>query len=220
MSLSFWPLIRDPLFRIDGKEVTFRRRGFEVSSPVAQTHLEQVGTSFLLGYHLAIDSRDMTELSETLSACDAEYQGFSYEGAAMGLGLLDALSLGNKRRWQRFLDGPANSHRYVVHVGLGWVVARLPWLRSRPERAMDMDFMRDTFTGRSGLRKRNDALPFRATHPVHSIRVWAVACGLSLAAMFTGPSPSSQHSMPTGTVICGVAWAWLVPMRESPQSWN
>ena len=136
MSLSFWPLIRDPLFRIDGKEVTFRRRGFEVSSPVAQTHLEQVGTSFLLGYHLAIDSRDMTELSETLSACDAEYQGFSYEGAAMGLGLLDALSLGNKRRWQRFLDGPANSHRYVVHVGLGWVVARLPWLRSRPERAI------------------------------------------------------------------------------------
>ena len=133
MSKSFWNLIRDPLFRIDGKEVTFHRRGFQVSSPTAQTHLEQIGTSFLFGYHLAIDSRDMTELSETLSACDAEYQGFSYEGAAMGLGLLDALSVRNKRRWHRFLEGPAQSTsiRRACGIGMGAGSASLASISTR-----------------------------------------------------------------------------------------
>ena len=74
-------------------------------------------------------------LTNSLAQVDSEYQGFAYEGAAMGLGLLDALSMiGNWSRWKEFVNRPGRPHQYVVHVGLGWIVARLPWLRSRPEK--------------------------------------------------------------------------------------
>lgn len=136
MSHSFWQLSRNPLFRINPREVTFLRRGFHISSDERQAHLEQIGTAFLSGYHRALDCRNLVELAECLATVDSEYQGFSYEGAAMGLGLLDHLSLWKSQRWNEFLTGPARSHRYVVHVGLGWVVARLPWLKWTPEKAI------------------------------------------------------------------------------------
>ena len=134
MSFNFWKLLRDPLFHISESETTFRRRGFPSGLPIAQSHLEEVGRFFLLGYHAAVDWGISKSLTESLAQVDSEYQGFSYEGAAMGLGLLDALSIGKKSRWKTFVDGPGQPHKYVVHVGLGWVVARLPWLRSRPEK--------------------------------------------------------------------------------------
>ena len=126
-------LLRQRMFHIDAAEVTFSRRGFVPGSAAAQGHLEQIGTAFLSGYHAAIDQGLTTSLAQILSQTDAEYRGFAFEGAGMGLGLLDSFSLRRGTRWQRFVDGIGRPHRYVVHVGLGWVVARLPWLRSRPE---------------------------------------------------------------------------------------
>ena len=132
--MNLWDLLRNPLFHIDERETTFRRRGFPSGSPVAQSHLEGIGRSFLRGYHGAVDSGMSKSMTDSLAQVGSEYQGFAYEGAAMGLGLLDVLSFGKKFRWKEFVDGPGQPHKYVVHVGLGWVVARLPWLRSRPEK--------------------------------------------------------------------------------------
>ena len=135
MSKNFWQPLRKPLFHINESETTFRRRGFPSGSLIAQSHLEDIGRNFLLGYHVAVDAGFSNSLTESLGQVGSEYQGFAYEGAAMGLGLLDALSIVGKRsRWKEFVDGPGEPHKYVVHVGLGWVVARLPWLRSRPEK--------------------------------------------------------------------------------------
>src|SRR5262249_49949100 len=54
-------------------------------------------------------------------------QGFAYEGASMAMALLDLLQPWGRRRWRVFADGPGAPHVYVVHVGLGWAVARVPW---------------------------------------------------------------------------------------------
>ena len=135
MATLIWQLIQHRLFHIDERETTFRRRGFPSVSPIAQSHLESIGRNFLLGYHAAVDTDMFNSLTNSLDQVHSEYLGFAYEGAAMGLGLLDALSMiGNRSRWKEFVDGPGQPHKYVVHVGLGWVVARLPWLRSRPEK--------------------------------------------------------------------------------------
>ena len=135
MSMSFWEVIRKPLFHIDERETSFRRRGFPSGSPIVQSHLEAIGCNFLLGYHASVDTGISQSLTNSLAQVHSEYQGFAYEGAAMGLGLLDALSMiGNRSRWKEFVDGSGQPHKYVVHVGLGWVIARLPWLRSRPEK--------------------------------------------------------------------------------------
>ena len=79
-------LLRKRMFHIDAAEVTFSRRGFVPGSAAAQGHLEQIGTSFLSGYHAAIDQGLTTSLAQILSQTDSEYRGFAFEGAGMGLG--------------------------------------------------------------------------------------------------------------------------------------
>jgi hypothetical protein len=52
----------------------------------------------------------------------------------MGLGLLDCLTPWNRRRIRDFLAGDGGQHVYMVHVGIGWAAARLPWVRRNLER--------------------------------------------------------------------------------------
>jgi len=48
----------------------------------------------------------------------------------MALFLLDHLGL-SRRTFSSFLTGPGETHSYMLHVGAGWAIARLPWLRMR-----------------------------------------------------------------------------------------
>lgn len=124
-------LLRRVAFGISPEEATFARRGFRVSDTGAQRRLEQIGHVFLRGYQAVLEEDALDALALRLHAVDAELRGFAFEGAAMGLALLDHLSLRNGKRLQAFLNGPGAAHVYMVHVGLGWALARLPWLRRR-----------------------------------------------------------------------------------------
>jgi enediyne biosynthesis protein E3 len=119
------------LLGIRGDEVTLARRGFSARSDAARGHLETIGRSFLGGYHDALLATVPEELDGRLRAVEPLYRGFAYEGAAMSLALLDQLLPGRRSRWTGFLAGPAAAHRYMLHVGYGWTMARLPWLRRR-----------------------------------------------------------------------------------------
>jgi hypothetical protein len=67
-----------------------------------------------------------TRGSGSAHSLPAEFLGFSYEGAAMGLALLDWLTPWNRHRVADFLNGVGDPHAYMVHVGAGWVLARVP----------------------------------------------------------------------------------------------
>jgi enediyne biosynthesis protein E3 len=124
------------LFGISLHEVTFARRGFHGSSGAARRRLEQSGRTFLQGYHAALEKDDLKTLTLRLSSMDLEFRGFAFEGAAMALALLDSLTPWKKNRWQAFVRGPGAAHMYMVHVGVGWAIARLPWLRRQAERPL------------------------------------------------------------------------------------
>ena len=47
----------------------------------------------------------------------------------MGLTVLDGLKPWRRSRLSAFIAGPGAGHVYMVHVGMGWAIARLPWLR-------------------------------------------------------------------------------------------
>jgi enediyne biosynthesis protein E3 len=115
---------------IRSDEVTLTRRGFSAPSDAARQHLETAGRSFLEGYHAALQSR-LEDLEQHLLRIAPLYRGFAYEGAAMALALLDHLFPFGPSRWQGFLAGRGAAHRYMLHVGYGWAMARLPWLRRR-----------------------------------------------------------------------------------------
>lgn len=124
--------ILNKLLSINGREVTFARRGFSSAKPEIRDRLEHVGTIFLVGYHAALQESQPEELTEKLERVELEYRGFAYEGAAMALALRDAIVPGSARLAE-FMAGAGKRHIFMLHVGAGWAYARLPWLRRRIE---------------------------------------------------------------------------------------
>lgn len=124
--------VLNKLLSIDSREVTFARRGFSSAKAEVRERLEYVGTIFLVGYHAALQEREMEALSGRLEQVDLEFRGFAYEGAAMALTLCDAMPP-RSNRLQEFMAGAGKQHIYMLHVGAGWACARLPWVRRRIE---------------------------------------------------------------------------------------
>jgi len=96
------------------QEAEFSRRGFDRSEPLKQQRLELSGQSFLRGYREALAGGTLQELQERLNRVESEFRGFAFEGAAMGLTLLDRLSPWRKASLESFLDGPGSAHVYMV----------------------------------------------------------------------------------------------------------
>jgi enediyne biosynthesis protein E3 len=118
--------LRKRFFGIPARELAFERRGFRGSDPAMRRRLEQVGRAFALGYHAALEDDDFKTLVPALNCVEADLQGFAYEGAAMGLALEDFLTPWRRDRLRLFVAGAGGAHTYMVHVGAGWVVARVP----------------------------------------------------------------------------------------------
>ena len=114
------------IFGISLEEVGYSRRGFRGGAPEIRARLENVGRSFLAGYHAALEEDQAESLVARLETIDPWYRGFAYEGAAMSLTLLDALTPWRRTRLRDFLADTGGDHVYMAHVGAGWAIARLP----------------------------------------------------------------------------------------------
>jgi hypothetical protein len=106
-------------------EATFAKRGFRTGEDVARQLLEQIGITFLSGYHAALEETEFISLARRLANVESDLRGFAFEGAAMGLALLDCFTPWRKDRWRTFTASLAEPHSYMMHVGLGWALARL-----------------------------------------------------------------------------------------------
>jgi hypothetical protein len=115
------------LLSISRSEASFARRRFHLFRDSARQRLEQVGETFLRGYHCALADQGIEALVRHLDEIDSESRGYGYEGAAMGLDILDQLSPWRPRRVAELLRGPGKEHVYMVHVGIGWSMARWRW---------------------------------------------------------------------------------------------
>lgn len=120
-------VLRRALFGIAPGETSCERRGFRGDLSAVKERLESVGQHFAQGYHAALeDSRPLAVAARIEAEVEREHRGFAYEGAGMALALLDTLVPGRRDRLARFLAGPGDPHHYIVYVGAGWVMARLP----------------------------------------------------------------------------------------------
>jgi len=116
---------RRRLMGLSPAEASFAKRGFLASEEKARLRLEQIGVTFLSGYHAALEESTFVSLARRLSNVEADLRGFAFEGAAMGLALLDYFTPWRKDRWRTFTEHFAETHIYMMHVGLGWALARL-----------------------------------------------------------------------------------------------
>lgn len=134
--MSLAARFRRLLFGIPPEETTVAKRGFRASDPAARRRIEQVGQTFVHGYHTGLEGTQPAALGDRLDEVPAEWRGFAYEGAAMALALLDFVSPFRGHRWREFLTGPGDAHAYMVHVGWGWAAARIPWVRRNLQRRL------------------------------------------------------------------------------------
>lgn len=117
--------VRKHIFGISPKETSVVERGFTVSDPVVKERLEEIGRAFVAGYHAALLDPNPAALAARLHQLAPELHGFAFEGAGMGLTLLDILSPWRRTHLRDFLAGPGDLHAYIVQVGAGWALARL-----------------------------------------------------------------------------------------------
>jgi predicted secreted protein len=119
--------VKRALFGIAPEETSVVRRGFRGDLAAVRERLEGVGGSFVAGYHAALEESAPEIAAARIDAeLDREFRGFAYEGAGMALALLDTLTPWRRDRLARFLAGPGDAHTYIIHVGAGWILARLP----------------------------------------------------------------------------------------------
>jgi enediyne biosynthesis protein E3 len=120
-------VLRRKIFGISPEETTFARRGFRATDAAVRERLEEVGRCFVRGYHAALEEDRPLPLAARIEReVERSFRGFAYEGAGMALALLDALIPGRRDRLLRFLAGPGEPQAYIVRVGAGWILARLP----------------------------------------------------------------------------------------------
>ena len=123
--VSLLGLARRRFLGLSPAEASFAKRGFRASEDESRRRLEQIGIIFLSGYHAALEETGVVPLARRLADVEAELRGFAFEGAAMGLTLLDCFTPWRKDRWRTFTERMAQPHIYMMHVGLGWALARL-----------------------------------------------------------------------------------------------
>jgi enediyne biosynthesis protein E3 len=130
-----WRAVRRRLLTPSIAETSLEKRGFHRKSAAAQERLETVGKTFLIGYGDAMEARTPPDAVAALERVPDWLRGFAYEGAGMGFAVLDGLPFGRSDNVERFLADPrADEYRYLIHVGIGWAMARIPRFRwPKPE---------------------------------------------------------------------------------------
>ncbi|BCG64512.1 MAG: enediyne biosynthesis protein E3 [Methyloprofundus sp.] len=121
------PSIKKLLFGISPKETLCSTRGFDVTNPKIKANIEMVGESFTAGYHAALIDANHPQLQQNLATINKDFQGFAYEGAGMAIALLDLLTPWRANKLNSFIKGIGNQHTYMIHVGAGWAMAKIPW---------------------------------------------------------------------------------------------
>jgi enediyne biosynthesis protein E3 len=104
-------------------------RGFHIKDAASCNLLETIGETFLTGYSYAAEARFPFDAEKRLETVAPRFRGFAYEGAAMGFAVRDGLPGGSGRNVAGFLAGRGDAHVYMVYVGVGWAMARLPRFR-------------------------------------------------------------------------------------------
>ncbi len=122
--------------RLDERHASIERHRFEGQTPRMRERTEQVARSFLHAYHAALEEPDLAALAAHLDRLPAELRGFAHEGVGTALALLDVL-LPWRRRLAAYLAGAGAHQTYIVHIGAGWVLGRLPLAPWRLRRRLD-----------------------------------------------------------------------------------
>jgi len=132
MALTLGKILK-PFFRLssdDFPKLAAERYGQNADMDETWLLFEPVASNLVGGFKTALDDDRFEVLVPRLDAIDGEFRGVAYEGAGMGLMLLDSLGPW-KKRLKAFLAGPGAPYDWLLYIGAGLVLPRAP---IRPDR--------------------------------------------------------------------------------------
>lgn len=118
-----WPVNNVLARQLDSTSTDSQARGFDQTETTR--HLEECAASFMHGATLAVDPHGYLGIHQELHQAPPDLRGFAYEGAAMTAFILDRLVPGPAWRLRHLLAADGYKHRYLIHVGAGWGMAKL-----------------------------------------------------------------------------------------------
>lgn len=127
-NLSLRSRLKGRLIGLSAKEASFSRRSFPGCRSSSREHLESVIRTFIEGYNLAVREPDQDQLARRLDASfSPAFVGFAYEGVGLYFGLIDLLVPRTGSRLDAFTHNAGARHDFIVSVGAGFAVARVPF---------------------------------------------------------------------------------------------
>lgn len=132
VTLTFGKLLK-PFFKLSADEfpkLAADRYGQNDDMDETWLQFEPVARHLVGGFQTTLDDDRFSVLVSRLDSTDREFRGVAYEGAGMGLMLLDSLGPW-KKRLQAFIAGPGAAYDWLLYIGAGLVLPRVP---QRPER--------------------------------------------------------------------------------------
>jgi enediyne biosynthesis protein E3 len=127
VTLTFGKILK-PFFRLSADafpKLAAERYGQQDDMDKTWLTFEPVARNLVGGFQLALDDCRFEVLVPRLNAIDVEWRGIAYEGAGMGLMLLDSLGPW-KKRLKAFIDGPGAAYDWLLYIGAGLVLPRVP----------------------------------------------------------------------------------------------
>lgn len=127
MALSYGKMLK-PFFKLSPEafqDIVTARYGVQEDIDRIWLGFEPVPRTLVDSFKLALDDWRFSVLVPQLDAVEIELRGIAYEGAGMGLMILDSLGPWRKR-FQAFLDGPGAAYICLLYIGAGLVLPRMP----------------------------------------------------------------------------------------------
>ncbi|MER7756993.1 DUF1702 family protein [Kitasatospora sp. NPDC097643] len=127
MSLPLGTLLK-PVFPLSAEsfpKMAAERFGAQEDMDKTWLTFEPVARTLVDSFYLTLDHPKERDLVPRLDDTPPELRGIAYEGAGMGLMLLDSL-FPYRKRLPAFLHGPGAPYRCLVYIGAGLVLPRVP----------------------------------------------------------------------------------------------
>lgn len=115
------------IFKKSDNQTSVDVRGFFTEDRYFKKHIEDIGKKFIIGYNTGLAYGPQKTAEKIRLDVEDKLQGFSFEGASMSFVIKDFL-FPWKKNFEEFLK-EGNKHEYMLYVGAGWAVARLPFKR-------------------------------------------------------------------------------------------
>lgn len=130
--MSIFSSLRRKVLHLGPEDTAFTRMGARID-PEQMAGLQAILESARIGFNTALEDDRVEDLTERVARrVDPGFVGFAHEGVGMCLTLLDEMR--DRQRVPRFFERCIGTYDFFVPLGVGFALARAPYVRGGIER--------------------------------------------------------------------------------------